>query len=159
MDSPTKQMIEEREDYVHVIIVGHHRAARQHALEFGEGAFSPTDMQIRLKSGAMARYIVMTGAPVHPRGLRINSFAVHNSVRASFALDALRSNLRARMHPVYRCFKCGAETSIADDNMEATVCEECCEDHNYAYEGAGSGHRCTNCDASPPDDWYQESGL
>ena len=54
--------------------------------------------------------------------------------------------------PDFHCHKCGAETTIAPDPPGKAVCEACCKDHDYQYEGS-DGHRCVHCYAHRPSDW------
>lgn len=58
--------------------------------------------------------------------------------------------------PDFHCHICGKETDTAPDPPELTVCEEHCEDHDYASDSYRRGRFCTHCDKEAPEDWYDE---
>lgn len=56
----------------------------------------------------------------------------------------------------FHCGKCGAETALAAAPPVTTVCENCCEDHDYRYEREQRAHVCTHCGKLAPEDWYDD---
>ena len=58
--------------------------------------------------------------------------------------------------PTFKCHKCGADTDIEPEN-EPAVCTDCCDDHEYEYQGS-AGHCCKHCNAQAPGDWYHCDG-
>lgn len=57
------------------------------------------------------------------------------------------------------CSKCGCDDVLVYGLPQKAVCPDCCPDHEYIYEGQGDGWMCGTCGVSPPDDYYEESGL
>lgn len=54
----------------------------------------------------------------------------------------------------FSCKKCGAECPTAPSDGSGTICEDCCEDHDYRYCRDMGEHRCKHCDKPAPLDWY-----
>jgi hypothetical protein len=57
------------------------------------------------------------------------------------------------VEPVFKCHKCGTATDIALDPPRLTICENCCEDHEYKYDNYEQKHLCIHCNAQRPYDW------
>lgn len=55
--------------------------------------------------------------------------------------------------PKFECHKCKKETEVANVG-KMTWCEECCPDHDYAYDPGDRTRYCVNCGAEPPYDWH-----
>lgn len=53
----------------------------------------------------------------------------------------------------FKCVVCGKETDISNTNGQ-TWCEECCPDHDYAYDPGDRTRYCIHCGAEPPYDWH-----
>lgn len=58
--------------------------------------------------------------------------------------------------PDFHCHRCGAETDIAPDPPALTVCENCCEDHDYRYEREMRATVCFHCGKNQPEDWNDD---
>jgi hypothetical protein len=59
---------------------------------------------------------------------------------------------------IFKCGFCGKTAVVAPQGIEPTYCQDCCPDHDYAYE-RGEGWRCKTCHGEPPLDFYDESDL
>lgn len=48
----------------------------------------------------------------------------------------------------FACHKCGKQCPVApaDDSTDKTVCEDCCEYHEYEYDKWRRGRFCKYCD-------------
>lgn len=55
------------------------------------------------------------------------------------------------------CSKCQGGNVLVYMTVASAICPNCCDDHDYRYEGRGDGHMCIHCGANPPDDWYDVS--
>lgn len=58
--------------------------------------------------------------------------------------------------PIFKCARCGAGTELAAPNPAITVCQDCCEDHDYEYDSCAEWAMCQHCNAPAPDDYYTE---
>jgi len=58
----------------------------------------------------------------------------------------------------FACRVCGVACAIAPNPPERAVCEEHCDDHNYAYVREERGHFCEHCGKQAPDDWFEDLG-
>lgn len=54
--------------------------------------------------------------------------------------------------PDFHCDVCGKETDTCSNPPERTICEDCCEDHDYRYEAEARGEFCVHCGKPAPED-------
>ena len=58
--------------------------------------------------------------------------------------------------PDFTCVNCGKETELAAPDPANTVCQDCCDDHDYKYDSCAGWGFCVNCNKPAPDDFYDE---
>ena len=56
----------------------------------------------------------------------------------------------------FHCHVCGVEVPSAPDPPAKAVCEDHCEDHDYAYEPGERQHLCIHCGKPRPQDWCDD---
>lgn len=58
--------------------------------------------------------------------------------------------------PDFHCHKCGVETTTAPLLPKLSVCENCCEDHEYEYDSYERAKFCIHCNKQQENEYSDD---